>query len=385
MEAEHPSPVAKIILIGSAHPFRGGLAAFNERLLSAWLNQGHQACIYTFTVQYPEWLFPGKSQYSNRPRPELPIRQAIHSLNPINWFRHGLHIRRLKPDLLVFKFWLPYMGPCFGTLARLVRGNHATRVTAILDNVIPHEHRVGDKLFTRYFLKACDCFVVMSAQVERDLSNLGFFQPILRLFHPPYDYGPAPDQKTARKLLNLPDDGLYALFFGFVRRYKGLDLLLEALADARLRSLNIKLLVAGEFYEPVASYRHMVEELNLVGNVIFHDWFIEDEHVPLYLSACDLVVLPYREATQSGIAHLAFHYGKPVLATAVGGLPEVIIPYRNGLLADPHPTALAEALYKLADRELLFRLSQGTSSPVEQLWDRFAASVVEGCLGKMKM
>ncbi|MCS6917076.1 MAG: glycosyltransferase [Chitinophagales bacterium] len=372
--------MATITLVGTAYPYRGGLAAFNERLVAAWRQQGHNARILTFTVQYPRWLFPGRSQFSPRPKPDLPIERAVHSFNPINWIQVGRRLRRERPDLVVFKFWLPFMGPCFGTIARMAQQNGVTRIAAILDNVIPHERRFADVALTRYFLKSCHCLAVMSDQVLADLNQLAVDQKVIRLFHPPYDYGPAVDPLQAQHRLGLEPGFCYALFFGFIRRYKGLDLLLQAMADARLSRSKLKLIVAGEFYDAEQPYFDLVARLGLSEQVIFHNHFIADELVPLYFSACDFVVLPYREATQSGIAQIAFQYHKPVMATAVGGLPEVVISGQTGLIASPEPAALAQTLVLMLDDEMRKGLAARIHERQQHSgWQAFAEQLLEGC------
>lgn len=373
--------MARITLIGPAYPYRGGLAAFNERLTIAFRDGGHEADLLTFTVQYPSLLFPGRSQVSNRPRPEIPIQRRVHSLNPLNWFQVGLHLRKQRPDVLIFKFWLPFMAPCFGTIARLARANRHTCVAGILDNVIPHEHRPGDRQLTGYFLNSCDRLFVMSEQVRADLKHFRVSASVQKLFHPSYDYGPPVSREVALKHLGLETDYRYALFFGFIRPYKGLDLLLQAMAEEGLKDGQLKLLVAGEFYEPSQPYFALVRRLGLEHCVIFHDRFIEDDQVASYFCGCDFVVLPYREATQSGIAQIAFRYGRPVIATRVGGLPEVIDNGATGLIAEASPASLAAAMLRLLHPETLQRMTEAVSRRHRaDEWQRFARELLASCL-----
>ena len=180
--------MAKIIFIGSAYPFRGGLATFNERLCRELESLGHEVELYTFTVQYPSFLFPGKTQFSDASSPtDLKIVRKVNSVNPLNWISVGNEIRRKKPDLLLFKFWLPFMAPCFGTIVRRVKKNRHTKVISILDNVIPHEKRMGHVAFTRYFMNACDGFVTMSSIVSKDLKSFISQKKFIQNPHPLYD------------------------------------------------------------------------------------------------------------------------------------------------------------------------------------------------------
>ncbi|MBP5259703.1 MAG: glycosyltransferase [Paludibacteraceae bacterium] len=336
----------KIVVLGTAYPYRGGLAAFNERMAGQWQAEGHTVRVETFTLQYPDFLFPGKTQYSESPAPQgMKIVRSIHSVNPFNWLRVGRRLRREAPDLVVVKFWHPFMAPCLGTIARMVRRNGHTRVISILDNVIPHERRWTDRLLVRWFVGSVDAFVAMSQSVQDDLRMFDRVKPCGLCPHPLYDhYGtPVPRDAAAREL-QLPADARYLLFFGFIRDYKGLDILLRAWADPRLRQTDARLLVAGEFYNNSEEYFRLEKELGLQGRVIWHTEFIPDERVRLYFSLADLVVQPYKTATQSGVTQIAYHFAKPMLVTRVGGLAEGVPDGSVGYVTPPEPEAVADAL-----------------------------------------
>jgi glycosyltransferase involved in cell wall biosynthesis len=336
----------RIIILGTAHPYRGGLSAFNERLARAYSAQGHEVEIYTFTLQYPSFLFPGKTQYTDAAPPQdLTIYRKVHSLNPLNWWKTGREIRRKEPDILIIKFWLPFFSPCFGTIARIVRKNKHTRVVAILDNVIPHEQRTGDKQLIRYFVRSVDGCVAMSRSVLSDWALFDAVKPALLQPHPLYDhYGDAIPVDKAKACLHLPQDAQYALFFGIVRPYKGLDLLIEAFADERLRALNVKLIVAGEFYQSRKPYLEQIQRLNLQEAILLHPYFIPEDRVRLYFNACSIVVQPYKSATQSGVTQIAYHFLKPMLVTDVGALAEMVPHQQVGYVVPPRSEDIAEAL-----------------------------------------
>ncbi len=338
----------KIIILGTAYPYRGGLAAFNERLAREYQNQGHEVEIYTFTHQYPDFLFPGKTQYSTDPAPkDLKIVRKVHSYNPFNWFKVGREIKRKKPDLMITKFWLPFMAPCFGTIARIVRRNKHTQLVSILDNVIPHEHRIGDKMFVRYFIRPTDSFVAMSKSVLSDLRLFTAEKPAVFSPHPLYDhYGERLNRETALSMLNLDADNRYVLFFGFIRGYKGLDLLLDAFADNRLKKDGAKLIVAGEFYGDPEPYLKQIRNLQIEDRVILCTDFIPDSEVNRYFSAADIVAQPYKTATQSGVTQIAFHFEKPMLVTNVGGLPEIVPDGKIGYVVEPDAKQIADALHR---------------------------------------
>lgn len=333
--------MARIIILGSAYPLRGGgLATFNERLARAFAEQGHQVSIYTFSLQYPGILFPGKTQYSDEAAPgDLDIHVKVNSINPLNWLKVGRELRSLKPDVLVIRYWLPFMAPSLGSIASIVRKNGHTRVVAIADNIIPHEKRPGDKWLTRYFTKRVDGFVTMSRAVMHDLKSFAVQDQQIRFCqHPLYDnFGKPVPGHEARNLLGLKPDDKLVLFFGFIREYKGLDLLIKAMASDELREMGVKLLVAGEFYSSSEKYTSLVKELNISENVIWRTEFIPNEQVGLYFCSADIVAQPYKSATQSGVTQIAYHFEVPMLVTRVGGLPEMVPHAKVGYVTEPDP------------------------------------------------
>lgn len=350
----------KIVIIGPAHPLRGGLAAFNERVARAFQTAGDEVQLTTFSLQYPSFLFPGKTQYSSAPKPEdLDIEVSINSINPFNWWKVGRKIAAQRPDLVICRFWLPFMGPCLGTILRLIRRNKHTKILSIIDNIIPHEKRPGDRLFAQYFVNAVDSFVVMSKSVERELKTfLKKGQPVAYIPHPIYDnYGPIADKNEAATALNFPATSNYLLFFGFIRAYKGLDVLLKAMGDPIVKALDVKLIVAGEYYADQEYYEGLIQEYDLGDQVILKTDFVPNDVVRYYFGLADMVVQPYKTATQSGISQLAYHYEVPMLVTAVGGLPEIVPHGEAGYVVPPNnPKAVAEAIvdfYKNKQKAIL--------------------------------
>jgi len=336
----------KIIIIGTAYPYKGGLASFNERMALALQEQGHEISILTFTLQYPGFLFPGKTQYSDEPAPGgLNIERMISSVNPLSWISTGNKLRKKNPDLIIIKYWLPFMGPCFGTILRRAKRNNHTKVISILDNVIPHEKRPGDYAFTRYFLKPVDAFVSMSREVLKDLRTFTKAKPAIYSPHPVYDnYGNIVDMDIAREKLGIPKDSKCLLFFGFIRKYKGLDILLEAMADPRIADMDIQLIVAGEYYGDREYYESLIGRLDIRARLYLFTDFIPNTEVKYYFSAADCIVQPYRTATQSGISQIAYHFEKPMIVTNVGGLPEIVPDGKAGFVTEVDPTAIADAV-----------------------------------------
>ena len=338
--------MADVVIIGPAYPLRGGLATYNERLAQAFQEEGDTVELITFSLQYPALLFPGQTQYATEaPPPGLNIKVLINSINPFSWYQTGRYLKKRKPDFIIFRFWLPFMGPAFGTIARLAAQNKHTRIIALTDNVIPHEKRIGDAPLTNYFLKACHGFITMSQAVLQDLGRLQPHKPNTYHPHPLYDNFGQPEPKTvAQQALKLDPAFHYILFFGFIRAYKGLDLLLQAFADDRLLPLPVKLIIAGEFYESPQPYEDLIKKLNLEGRIIRAMDFIPNSQVVHYFCAADLVVQPYKHATQSGVSQIAYHFNKPMLVTDVGGLAELIPEGKAGYVTPAQPQAIANAL-----------------------------------------
>jgi len=370
----------KIILLGTAHPFRGGLASYNERLALQFIQEGHEVEIFTFTVQYPNFLFPGKSQFSEEPAPKnLIIKRKVNSVNPFNWIKVGNEIKRLKPDILIFKFWLPFMGPCFGTIARRVKKNRHTKIITVLDNVIPHEHRFGDKMFTKFFLKPIDAFISMSKSVADDLNTFDQKKPRDFNPHPLFDnFGDAIPKEKAKEILGLDPNSRYILFFGIIRDYKGLDLLLEAFEKLPSRKKNVKLLVAGEYYSNEEKYQQLIADLKIGSDVKVVNEFIKDSEVGRYFCAADIVAQPYKNATQSGVTQIGYHFETPMLVTNVGGLPEMIPDGRVGYVVEPNPESISQALEDFfnSDKEILFRENLKVEKQ-KYLWDKLTSKILE--------
>lgn len=370
----------KIISIGPAHPYRGGLASFNDRLTAQFVNEGHDIEIFTFSLQYPELFFPGKTQYTDGPQPEeIKITRNINSVNPSNWVSTGLKIKKLNPEILLIRFWLPFMGPCFGTIARIAKSNKHTRVICIFDNVVPHENRAGDQILTRYFTGCIDGAIVMSKTVKDDLLKFRENIPVKLSPHPLFDnYGDIVERNTAVTKLKLNVSDSFLLFFGFIRGYKGLDLLIEAFSDKRLRNRNLKLIVAGEFYEDDKPYKSLVKAANLDNDVIFFDHFIKDSEVPLFFSAADLVVQPYKSATQSGVTQIAYYFEKPMLVTDVGGLKEIVPDGKCGYVVKPEAPAISEAIIDFFDNNKKEFFTEGVrQEKVKFSWEKMTAAILE--------
>lgn len=374
-----------IIIIGTAHPYRGGLAAFNERLADQFVKEGHQVEMYTFTLQYPGFLFPGKTQYTDAPSPQnLVIKRRINSCNSLNWLAVGNEIRKKKPHLVVMAYWMSFMAPCFGTIARQIKKNRTTRVVGLVHNMIPHEPNILDKLFPGYFVNAMDGFTTLSESVAKDIEHFDHLsKPKSWAPHPIYDhYGPLISKEEARLKLGLQKEGKYVLFFGFIRDYKGLDLLIDAFGDLRLQDNGVKLLVAGEFYGDPQPYLDRIRSLDISDIVLLHNDYIPDEKVNLYFRACDIVAQPYKTATQSGVTQVAFHFEKPMLVTNVGGLPEIVPDGKIGYVVNPDSQSIADALvaYYAEDNEA--RFTEGVRIEKKKYaWDRMTQAVIKA-MGK---
>ena len=372
---------SKIIIIGPAYPLRGGgIATFNERLAKEFIDEGFDTTIYTFSYQYPSFLFPGKTQYSSEPAPEgIPIKIKINSVNPFNWIQVGNELRKLKPDVIVVRYWLPFMGPCLGTILRRVKKNHHTKIICIADNVLPHEKRPGDKMFTTYFIQPVDAFITMSEKVLADLKVFAKNKPAKLVPHPLYDnFGTIISKKEARKKLGIPEEDKVILFFGFIRKYKGLDILLNAFKQViqEQNIKNLKLLIAGEFYEDEKNYEELLNDPQIKDHLILHTQFIPNSEVKYYLCAADCVIQPYRNATQSGVTPLSYHFEKPMIVTNVGGLPSMVADKKTGLIAEPNAHSIAKKIEEYFELGEDFFLPQLREEKKKFSWENMVKAIL---------
>ncbi|MEO6190669.1 MAG: glycosyltransferase [Saprospiraceae bacterium] len=370
-----------VIIIGPSHPLRGGLASYDERLTREFNQKNWSSTIYTFSLQYPSFLFPGKSQYSDEPAPsDLRIKVCVNSINPFNWIKIGKELKDLKPDLIIVRFWLPFMGPCLGTILRLVKKNKHTQIVCIADNILPHEKRFGDLIFTKYFLSTPHSFITMSENV---LEKLKMFLPnsIAKVAqHPLYDnFGMKVEQSLARQKLGIGEDEKICLFFGFIRKYKGLDLLLEAFSHPDIYNSNIKLLVAGEFYEDEKPYLNLIKDKKLEPKLYWHTHFISDSDVKYYLSAADVVIQPYKDATQSGVTPLAYHFEIPMIVTNVGALPSLVPDHKVGLVCEPDSQSISLSIleYFQLNKDIFTKYIKEEKKKLS--WSTLVDSIVSLC------
>ena len=376
MDASAVSPL-RITLVGPFWPYRGGIAHFLAAQARALRARGHEVRTVTFSRQYPDRLFPGASQLDDGPAPDGVPRAArlVDTLDPRSWRRAAREILGSRPDVVVFRHWMPFFAPAFGTMARILK-RRGVVVLCVVDNAIPHERRPGDLVLSRYALRAYDGLVVMSREVEADVARLGIAAPVRYVPHPVYDgFGDPVDRAQARRQLGLDAEAPVFLFFGFVRRYKGLHVLLEAMPQVLERQPDARLVVAGEFYADEAALRAQAAPLG--DAVRFDARYIPDDRIALYFSAADAVVQPYVSATQSGVAQIAFHFGRPVITTDVGGLAEVVPDGEAGLVVPPEdPGALADALVRFVADDLADDLAAGVRREREAYsWDRIVEAI----------
>lgn len=364
---------SRLALVGALPPYRGGIAHFTRRTWEALVAGGHQVRPVTFTRQYPGLLFPGSTQFESEPTPvPSPVNRWVDSIGPATWWTTGRRLRDV--DAVVFNHWMPFFGPAYGTIAR-ASGRPAI---GIVHNAIPHERRPGDHVLGAWFLRRCAGCVVLSEEVERDLRTLGVEAPIRRIHHPIYDhFGDPIDRHEARRRLGLDPERPVILFFGYVRAYKGLDVLLEALARVRDELPSLQLVVAGEFYEDEQLTRDRITRLGLHEQVHLRAGYVPDDDVPLLFSACDAVVQPYRTATQSGVAQIAYHFGRAMILSDVGGLSEIVPHGEAGLVVPPSdPDALADALQELYAPGRIGHLEAGVRSRRRLFsWERLVGAI----------
>ena len=381
MKSPECSDTMKITILGPAHPYRGGLASIMEIMARTFQRRGDEVDIKTLTLQYPSLLFPGESQTVATPPPaDLRICRCVNTMNPLNWVRVGRRIRRERPDFVLMKYWTPFMAPCFGTIARIARGNGHTKVLCQIDNVEPHEHHLTDKPFNRYYLHSVDGFVYMSEQVHSELRAYSD-APALFSPHPLFEnFGERVERSEACVRLGLDPANRYVLFFGLIRDYKGLDLLLDAWAQLRRagRTEGRRLIVAGEFYTAREPYLNRIADNGLQDEVLLHDRFIPDDDVKYYFSAADFVVQPYKTATQSGVTQIAYQFCVPMVVTKVGGLAEIVPDGRVGYVCEPTPEGVAGAIERMYEGDTLQRFRENCVEERRRFsWEEMCSRITE--------
>lgn len=337
----------KVICIGPAHPLRGGIADFNEQLTKNLIQQGFDTGIISYSMQYPSFLFPGKTQMSTSIKPaNISIDSRIHSLNPINWKTTAKYICKQHADVIIIHYWMPFFAPALGCIARHISKHSQCKIIGLCHNLIPHERKPFDMFLTKFFTKYCDSFICMSKKVLEELQEIEPKKNSIYTPHPLYNnFGEAVSKEKACSSLQISPDYNYILFFGLIRKYKGLDLLLNAIGDERIKQLPVKLLIAGEFYDNPDIYTEIIAQHQLEKQVIICNEFIPQQNVRYYFSASDIVAQTYHSASQSGITQIAFHFDVPMLVTNVGGLSEIVSHGTMGYVTEKNPHEIADCLY----------------------------------------
>lgn len=372
--------MARILIVGPAHPLRGGLATYNERLAEAFIEQGHKCDILSFSLQYPDLLFPGKSQFSTEPLTKpIQIFSLVNSINPINWVKVGHQMAARQYNIVIFRYWMSFMAPSFGTIARIIKQQSNAKILAIVDNLIPHEKTILDHVITPYFIESCDGFLTMSEAVKMQLENWPVHKPIHYTPHPMYDmFGPVAPTKAAKQKIGLDTETNYLLFFGFIRAYKGLNILLDAISLLDMDKLNLKIIVAGEFYENATAYLEKIDKLQLKDKLILRNDFIPNSEVANYFNAADAIIQPYISATQSGVTQIAYFYNKPMIVTNVGGLAELVPHEVSGLVCNPNGFELAQNIKKLYEDGFIAKLTEGAAKEKQRFtWETLTQKLFE--------
>lgn len=370
-----------ITIIGTAWPYRGGLAMFTERLAQQFIAEGHQVRIYTFTLQYPSFLFPGQTQFRDEATPEgLSIGRCLSSVNPFSWISLGRRIRKEAPDLLVLAYWIPFMAPCMGTVARIARRNGRTRAVTLCHNFLPHERHLGDMTLSRFLVHSVDGVAALSQNVCDDVHYFIPDMPTVASPHPLYDnYGERVDKTEACRKLGIDPQFSYLLFFGLIRDYKGLDWLIEAYAKAKpdLDRAGFRLLIAGEFYSGREQYHELARTLGVEDSIVWKTEFVPNDEVRYYFSASSMLVQPYKSATQSGVSQIAYHFEVPMLVTRVGGLPEIVPDGKVGYAVEPAPDAIAAAFSDFANNQHQDVFAAGIRQEKQKYgWDKMVKAIL---------
>jgi len=366
----------KIAYLSTFYPFRGGIAQFNANLFKT-LQNGNDVIPYTFKRQYPNFLFPGKTQYITENDKALPInsKPLIDTANPLTYLTGANAIAKEEPEILVMKYWMSYFAPSLGMVAHKLK-KRGCKVITILDNVIPHEQKFFDKPLTSWFLKQNSGFIAMSKSVQSDLFTLRPDAACILKRHPLYNqFGNKIDKKTACERLGIADDKKTLLFFGLIRDYKGLDLLIDAFGKL---DDSYQLVIAGESYGSFEKYQNQINNSPARDRIFTHNRYIDDDEVPAFFSAADVCILPYRSATQSGITSIAYNFDVPLIATNTGGLSESIEGPGVGLIApEISVDSIASTIQKFYSCDRNIFVGNIKKEKQELTWEKFAAALIE--------
>ena len=366
----------KIVLVGPFPPFRGGISDLNAALADH-LSKRHEIHAINFTTQYPKVLFPGKTQFKKGDSAqEVDSIRCLSSINPFSWRKTAYKIIDIDPDLVLFRFWLPFFAPAFSGVAKKIRKYSDATIMAICDNIIPHEERLLDTRLTKRFFGFIDSFIVLSKKVENELLS---FIPEAK-----YKYSPHPiysifnntlSKEQAKAELKLATKKVL-LFFGLIREYKGLDILINAMEKIKTELEDYTLLIVGECYENENKYTDLIKKAGITDNVKCHYSFIPDNEVGKYFSAADVVVLPYKTASQSGIVQIAYHFDTPVIVSNVGGLPEIVDEGKTGYCVEPNSNAFAKAIKAFYENDNISEMNSNISEYKSQFsWDAMVKAI----------
>ncbi len=365
----------RVLIIGPAYPFRGGIAEFNNNLCSTYQKLGIDCQVLSFSVQYPGILFPGSSQFESQPREiDFKVHRIINSINPISWFKAVKFVKKFSPDYVLTAYWIPFIGISTGFVMKKIKKLFPTLVLA--HNIQPHDAKPFDRQITSFFLKQARGVVLLSKAVERELDEFDSSLPRMIGFHPLYDFGPKVDRQEALQMLGI-EPSKYVLFFGLIKKYKGLDILLKAFATDKLRQTDIKLIVAGEFYDNKRFYLDMIEQLGLKERVLLFDYFIPTHQVKYFFSVADAVILPYRSATQSGVTQVAYHFEVPMIVSDVGALPDLVPDGKAGFVFKSGDyQQLADKIIKIYDDGNLLKFKKFIAEKKKEFsWEKLVEQI----------
>ena len=370
-------PKKKILLLGPAHPYRGGIADTQNEFAKSLQENGHKVILFTFKFQYPRFLFPGKTQLTNNPAPlELNIKRQIHSSNPFNWAETAKAINQIKPDVVFFRYWTPFLALCWQGIAKRLLSK--IKLIALVDNWLPHERKPWDNLLNNYFGREMDGFATLSSHVGEQISSVGFDKPVWFGFHPiADDLLPAISKEEARDLLGWPQGKKIVLFFGLIRKYKGLDLLIKAFSKPPLKDKNILLAIVGESYEDQKVYKNLISKLELNDNTLTDFNFADMEKARNVICAADVVAQTYRSATQSGVTPLAYQYHTPILVSDISGLKAPILADDSGSVSSINPEDIASKIVALIETDQLkYHINQIKKALPKYRWKTFSEDLM---------
>lgn len=366
-----------IVVIGPYFPYRGGISDTNQELCETLNKLGHNVNVISFKLLYPSLLFPGRTQfYKENSKQDIKSKRLINSINPFNWINNSRVINDLNPELVISTYWTPFLAPCLSFINNTINKNILK--IGIVHNAYPHEKNIFQKKLFKIYLKSINKIITLSKNINNQINEISKSKKKIVLFHPiPKKFGKPIKKQIAKKKIGLKKDYNYLLFFGLIRKYKGLDILIESMSEIIKKRNDVKLLIVGENYESIIKYKKLIKKNNLENCISFINHFISEQEIKYWFCSSELVIQPYKKASQSGITPLSFQFETPTVCTNISGLSEYIIDNKDGFLSNPNSNDLAKKILMALNSDLTLIKKEIRNKKEKLTWNNFVSNLLK--------